>query len=148
MSDFYTPYEDAPPVLRYLAPAQREKLLGVTETYKFSPGEHMIFDSDSESIMFLIEEGEADVKDGDTLLISLVSGDIVGHWSFLTGRPRTADVIASTPAIIRFFEPDRLTPLLQQDNALAARFFYGMAQIVAKQLSKPKNDSFVPHAFD
>ena len=145
MSKLYQAHHSSP-LLRFLTPEDVSHLFDKTEVYKFSRGEHIIFDRDSEAIMFLIELGRVEVvakQGGQTAQLAILEqGDIVGELSYLTGERRTADVVALEDATIRFMEPERINPLLQQDSGLAARFFYSLAHILAGRVNVENQKSF------
>lgn len=128
-----------PSLLRYLSPGERAQIEAVTESYKFSKGEHVIFDSDSEAILYLIERGSAEVvvqsDEGEKHVALLREGEIIGEIGFLTGRLRTADVITLADAEIRFFELERLKPLFEEHPEIAAKFFVALSQILGERFA-------------
>lgn len=129
---------DAPALLRYLTPDDCSLLFASTETYQYSKGEHIIFDEDSEAILYLIEEGRVEIlvqQDAQKVSVAKLSaGDIIGELSFLTGLRRSADVVALDDATIRFIEPDRIASLLRDNSGFAARLFYSICQILAERV--------------
>ena len=107
----------------------------MTESYGFSSGEHVIFERDTESILYLIEKGRVEViihsEDSNKQINTLGEGEIIGEISFLTGKLRTADVLTLEESTIRFFEPERLQSLFKENPLLAAHFFYGLSRILS-----------------
>lgn len=137
MPTLYTEYE-APSLLRFLTPDEQQILFAHSESYDFNPGEHIIFQRDSEAILYLIESGKVEVLAGQgadaTRLATLEAGEVIGEISFLADQRRSANVVAINNSTIRFFEPDRIFPILQQHEGLAARFYYAICHILAKRL--------------
>jgi CRP-like cAMP-binding protein len=76
----------------------------------FADGEKVIEEGDSGDSLFLIESGSARVVahllGREVELAILGEGDVFGEVAFLTGRPRTASVIARGP--LRAYEIGRL----------------------------------------
>jgi CRP-like cAMP-binding protein len=76
----------------------------------FADGEKVIEEGDSGDSLFLIESGSARVvahlQGREVELAILGEGDVFGEVAFLTGRPRTASVIARGP--LRVYEIGRL----------------------------------------
>lgn len=128
-----------PGLLRYLSPGERAQLETVSESYKYSKGEHVIFDSDSEGILYLIEKGSAEVvvqsDEGEKHVALLREGEIIGEIGFLTGRLRTADVITLADAEIRFYEIERLKPLFLERPEICAKFFLSLSQILGERFA-------------
>ncbi len=82
-----------------------EKLLSSTCVYTFQPGVVLVREGEEGRSMFLIEDGTVEVtttdSNGTTIaLASLGPGDFFGEVSVLTGRPRTATVVAKTPVTV------------------------------------------------
>jgi CRP-like cAMP-binding protein len=86
------------------------KLLQELEVKTFSGNERVIEEGDSGDSMYLIESGRAKVTahllGKEVELALLGKGDLFGEVAFLTGRPRTAEVVALGP--LRVFELGRL----------------------------------------
>lgn len=89
----------APPgFLSYFTDSEIEKILGRAATEKFSDGKPVVHEGDSGDSVYIIRSGSADVVShlfGKVLLLDTLSaGDLFGEMAFLTGRTRTASVIA------------------------------------------------------
>lgn len=78
-----------------------ERLLSSTCVYTFQPGVVLVREGEEGRSMFLIEDGTVEVTTtdgaGSTIALArLGPGDFFGEVSVLTGRPRTATVVATT----------------------------------------------------
>jgi len=75
-----------------------KQLIDRVEPQLFSPGQMILEEGDSGDSIFFIKSGHARVVShilGKELeLATLSAGDVFGEVAFLTGRPRTASVIA------------------------------------------------------
>ncbi len=84
---------------------------------RFKPGERIIAEGETDDTLFMVVQGTVQVI-GDTggcqvELARLSRGAIFGEVGFLSGRPRTASVVAHDAVeLIRFSRAD-LEPLLQ-----------------------------------
>lgn len=91
-----------------------EALLGRAVGRTYEDGRKVVEEGDSGDSMFIIKSGRADVvlhiMDKTIRLATLSEGDVFGEVAFLTGRPRTATVIAD--GALEVLEVDRL--LLQE----------------------------------
>ncbi len=69
-----------------------------TEPYTFSAGQIILEEGDSGDLIFCIKSGcakvVAHILGKEIELATLSPGDVFGEVAFLTGRPRTASVIA------------------------------------------------------
>jgi hypothetical protein len=85
--------------------AALEKLLSLTSVRSFVPGEVIVHEGEPGTSLFLITEGRVDVKTSDPIgleirLATLGPGDFFGEVSVLTGRPRTATIVALEPVVV------------------------------------------------
>jgi CRP/FNR family cyclic AMP-dependent transcriptional regulator len=61
----------------------------------------------------VIIEGSADVTQGDTVVNTMRSGDFFGEIALVTGQPRTASVVATTPVHALIIEGHAFRRLLE-----------------------------------
>jgi len=61
----------------------------------------------------VIIDGSADVTHGDTVVNTLSAGDFFGEIALVTGQPRTASVIATTPVHALIIEGHAFRRLLE-----------------------------------
>ncbi|MDO9289085.1 MAG: cyclic nucleotide-binding domain-containing protein [Thermodesulfovibrionales bacterium] len=92
------PVSRIPEFLSSLPEDEAIELVGSIKSQLFSPGQRIIEEGDSGDSIFLIKSGQADVVahilGKEIELATLSVGDVFGEVAFLTGRPRTASVIA------------------------------------------------------
>lgn len=92
------PVSRIPEFLSSLPEDEARELVGRIKSQLFSPGQRIIEEGDSGDSIFLIKSGQADVVahilGKEIELATLSNGDVFGEVAFLTGRPRTASVIA------------------------------------------------------
>ncbi|MEK6582116.1 MAG: cyclic nucleotide-binding domain-containing protein, partial [Nitrospirota bacterium] len=92
------PVSRIPEFLSSLPEGEARELVGSIKSQLFSPGQRIIEEGDSGDSIFLIKSGQADVVahilGKEIELATLSVGDVFGEVAFLTGRPRTASVIA------------------------------------------------------
>lgn len=75
-----------------------------------SPGEALIRFGDDDPSLYLLCEGELEVRrDGQVLAAFTAPGSVVGELSLLLGTPASADVVAVQQSTVRHVDdPDRL----------------------------------------
>jgi tetratricopeptide (TPR) repeat protein len=85
--------------------AALEEILGAAAVRSFEPHQAIVHEGEAGTSFFLIEEGEVEVHTKDTadrplVLARLGVGDFFGEVAVLTGKPRTATIIATTPVTV------------------------------------------------
>ncbi|MDA8082647.1 MAG: cyclic nucleotide-binding domain-containing protein [Nitrospiraceae bacterium] len=107
-------------------------LLASLETRVYPSGEHAIEEGDSGDTMYLIKSGTARVVahilGREVELAVLGEGDLFGEVAFLTGRPRTASVIASGPLEVYELNRFDVERMIDRNPAIMSRIedFYEM----------------------
>jgi cAMP-dependent protein kinase regulator len=86
-------------------PGALEQLLYSAAVRSFDPEEVIVQEGDPGTSFFLIEEGEVAVHTNDPsgkpmVLAQLGAGEFFGEVAVLTGKPRTATIVAKTPATV------------------------------------------------
>lgn len=90
------------PLFSVLSDADRAELLNDFKLKSYNDGEVVIKEGDSGDALFIIKQGRAKVTTGDggnkeLVLAGLKEGDFFGEVSLITGKPRTATILADGP---------------------------------------------------
>src|SRR5262249_6196825 len=97
-------------VLHALKDSEHATLLATMTHLEIAAGTKLSRKGDWGKELSLIIEGVAEVRmprgDSSLLLATLGRGDIFGEMSFVSTRPRSADVIAHTPLEVIYFDDD------------------------------------------
>jgi small-conductance mechanosensitive channel/CRP-like cAMP-binding protein len=117
----------------------------------FGAGETLIAEGDEGDSLFILLSGAANVvvdADGPApqRLATLATGDVVGEMSLLTGKPRSASVIADTNLEAIEIEKRHLAPLLRDRPGIAAKLSRILTAREMKDAisSRPANDAGTP----
>lgn len=108
-----------------------EKLLSSTCVYTFQPGVVLVREGEDGRSMFLIEGGTVQVLTTDSTgatipLARLGPGEFFGEVSVLTGRPRTATVVAETTVTVIEISKDdldQITATHPEVRSLVQKFY-------------------------
>jgi CRP-like cAMP-binding protein len=85
------------PIFSHLSPEEAKRLAAFATETSAAEGQTLIKEGDYSVELIAIEEGTADViKDGEKIA-SLKQGDLIGEMGLLEHKPRSADVVASSP---------------------------------------------------
>ncbi|RMF11662.1 MAG: cyclic nucleotide-binding domain-containing protein [Candidatus Dadabacteria bacterium] len=91
-----------------LDPADRARWLAAGHGQTFEPGTAIMRDGDADRWMALIVDGTARVEKGGQELARLAPDTVVGEAAWLTGAPRSADVIAQERVLLWRWDPEWL----------------------------------------
>ena len=95
------------PLLASLSDPELEAIAGVAGELEAAPGMALTSEGDFGHGFFAVEEGEADVLQGDERIAGIGPGDVFGEIALLTSGRRTASVVAVSPMrLITLFKRD------------------------------------------
>jgi len=123
-------------------PPALEQLLSKTTVRSFVPPEAIVREGDPGTSWFLIEEGEVEVQTTDPsgrqlLLAKLGAGEFFGEVSVLTGKPRTATIVATSPVtVIEIYREDldQIAASYPEVRAVLLRFYERRAQATVEAM--------------
>ena len=85
------------PIFSHLSPEEARRLATYATETSIAEGQILMKQGDYSVELIAIEEGTADVVKDGSKIASLQSGDLIGEMGLLERRPRSADVIATSP---------------------------------------------------
>jgi tetratricopeptide (TPR) repeat protein len=102
-----------------LPPGVLEQLLVAAAVRSFEPHEAIVREGDPGTSFFLIEEGDVEVHTEDPagkplMLAKLGVGDFFGEVAVLTGKPRTATIVARSPVTVIEISSEDLDRIAQR----------------------------------
>jgi hypothetical protein len=86
--------------------------------------------------MFVVLEGNLEVRDEGVLVRVLSAGEIFGEMAFLLEQPRAADVYAANDARILSLSEGTLRKSISKDPEVAATLLLNISKILCKRLLK------------
>jgi CRP/FNR family cyclic AMP-dependent transcriptional regulator len=97
-------------------------------------GKEMAIEGDRGREFFVLLDGEADVKKGDTSINTMKEGDFFGEIALVTKMPRTASVIATTDVRVLVITERDFDALLKKSPDVGRRVAEALAERVAPEL--------------
>jgi CRP/FNR family cyclic AMP-dependent transcriptional regulator len=85
------------PIFSELSPDEARRLAAFATETSAAEGQILMKEGDYSVELIAIEEGTANVVQGGNVVASLSAGDLIGEMGLLERRPRSADVIATSP---------------------------------------------------
>jgi len=122
-------------LLEDLAESEVASLLDQGTVVACSPGQPIVVQGSGDRTVFLLLEGLAEVwRDGEAVGI-VGPGGTFGEVALLTGRPRTADVVAATQCRVLALRDKTIVALVDGQSALAAKLLRNLAAGLAEKLA-------------
>jgi CRP-like cAMP-binding protein len=85
------------PIFSHLSSEEARRLATYATETSVAEGQILMKQGDYSVELIAIEEGSADVVKDDEKIASLKEGDLIGEMGLLERKPRSADVIATSP---------------------------------------------------
>jgi CRP-like cAMP-binding protein len=85
------------PIFSHLSPEEARRLATYATESSVAEGQILMKEGDYSVELIAIEEGTADVIQDGKKIASLKEGDLIGEMGLLERKPRSADVIATSP---------------------------------------------------
>jgi len=130
-----SPFSQLPPVLV-------EKIESQMRPVSFQPGEFLMKQGDEGDGLFLIQNGQVEIRSSDAAGESRViahcsRGEILGEMALITDEPRTADVAATT-TVETMFLPQAVFDQLSSEFPVISQV---LTQLLAARLGKSGHDA-------
>jgi CRP/FNR family transcriptional regulator, cyclic AMP receptor protein len=81
---------------------------------KFAAGETIFHQGDARTFMFVVNEGQVEIRIGDRVVEVVEAGGIFGEMAMIDGEPRTATAVARVDSKLVPIDQKRFQFLVQQ----------------------------------
>jgi hypothetical protein len=95
-----------------------KKLIRTGAWENYQEHKNIITENENAEKIFLLVDGEADVRISDKKISTIKKGNFIGEMSFLTGNLPSADVVASGHAKVIGWKKEKLKNLMKKDHIL------------------------------
>ena len=95
------------------------------------PGDPLMREGDDQRELFILADGELEVRAQGHTIATLRPGSVCGEGSFFSGEPRSATVIAARPSLAYGLPWDRFDELARKHPRLAIDLLKGLAAVLA-----------------
>lgn len=85
------------PLFSQLSAAEARRLAAFATETSAAEGQVLMRQGDYSTELIAVEEGTADVVRDGSVVANITSGDVIGEMGLLEHKPRSADVIATSP---------------------------------------------------
>ena len=98
-----------------------------SNTVQLAPGDFLFKEGEKGDKMYVLLEGEADIFLGDFVFETATPGALLGEMALIDDSPRTAHVVAKTPAKLAQIDRRRFHFLVQQTPHFATHVMKTLA---------------------
>src|SRR6516225_2354710 len=113
-----------------------------TDTVQLAPGEFLYKEGDKADKMYVLLEGEMDIRLGDNVLETAREGALIGEMALIDDIPRVANAVATSPCRLAPIDRRRFDFLVQQHPHFATHVMKTMVDRVRRTIfSKPSGGS-------
>ncbi len=107
------------PILASLSRRQLRRVLARTSEHDYGEGATIVRQATQGETVFVLIEGTARVVRGGRTVARLSPGDFFGEIAVLDRRPRTANVVATSPVKVLVLHRDDLRAILEEEPQAA-----------------------------
>ena len=109
------------PLFDGLSKKQLGQVRNLATRIDVAPGQELTREGRTGHEFIIVLEGQVEVRRGDDVVARSGAGDYVGEIALIDDRPRTATVVATTPAVLEVIGQREFAGLLTQEPEIAER---------------------------
>jgi CRP/FNR family cyclic AMP-dependent transcriptional regulator len=98
------------------------------------PGDSLVREGEADRVLYILAEGELQVRIHQTVLATLQPGKVVGEGTFFSGEPRSATVVAATAGVAWSMTWEKFEAMSQKHPRLALDLVRGLAAVLAVRM--------------
>jgi len=111
-----------------------EELFGLAEAKDLEPGDALFREGDPGDAIFVVRQGEIEIRKGERVLARLHSGRTVGEMALLEEERRSADAVATGPARVYRLDRVAFVEFLVSHPECGAPFFLETGRELSRRL--------------
>jgi len=116
------------PLFRDLSKQHLRQVRSLATRVDVQPGRVLTREGGTGHEFIVVLEGEVEIRRGDKVIATRGAGDYVGEIALIEGRPRTATVVATSPAVLDVIGQREFAELLVEEPEIADRIRATAAQ--------------------
>jgi CRP-like cAMP-binding protein len=109
------------PLFADCTPDEIARVSSIADEIDFAEGRRLTKESSAGQEVVVLVEGTADVRQGDEVVNRIGAGEFVGEIALVTGQPRTATVVATSPVHALVIEGHAFQRLLAEAPDIKAK---------------------------
>lgn len=128
------------PLFKQLDERELLHVLQVTAVISYQDGQTIINEGEEGDSLFIILEGQANVKKGTNELALLVAGDHFGEMALVRGEPRSASVISKGPSELMVIRRAEFFEILRQEHQLAVKLLWQFLGVLSNRFANTNTE--------
>jgi CRP/FNR family transcriptional regulator, cyclic AMP receptor protein len=97
------------------------------DTLQLAPGDFLFKEGDKRDVMYVVLEGEMEIRLGSYVIETAVPGALIGEMALIDDSPRAANAVAKTPCRLATIDRRRFHFLVQQHPHFATHVMKELA---------------------
>ena len=98
-----------------------------SDAVQLAPGDFLFREGDKRDVMYVLLEGEMEIRLGDYVVETAKAGALIGEMALIDDSPRAANAIAKTPSRLAKIDKQRFHFLVQQTPHFATHVMKELA---------------------
>jgi CRP/FNR family transcriptional regulator, cyclic AMP receptor protein len=98
-----------------------------SDAMQLAPGDFLFREGDKRDVMYVLLEGEMDIRLGEYVVETAVPGALIGEMALIDDSPRAANAVAKTPCRLAKIDKRRFHFLVQQHPQFATHVMKELA---------------------
>jgi CRP-like cAMP-binding protein len=116
------------PLFKDLSKKHLRRVRSLATRVDVSPGRVLAREGGAGHEFIIVLEGEVEIRQDDEMIATCGAGDYVGEIALIDQRPRTATVVATSPALLDVIGQREFAELLAEEPEIAERIRTTAAQ--------------------
>ncbi len=116
------------PLFKGLSKKHLRRVRSLATRVDVAPGRVLTREGGAGHEFIVVLEGEVEIRQGNEVIATCGAGDYVGEIALIEKRPRTATVVATSPAMLDVIGQQEFTELLAEEPEIAERIRATAAQ--------------------
>jgi CRP-like cAMP-binding protein len=116
------------PLFKDLSKKHLRRVRSLATRVDVSPGRVLAREGGAGHEFIIVLEGEVEIRQDDEMIAACGAGDYVGEIALIDQRPRTATVVATSPALLDVIGQREFAELLAEEPEIAERIRTTAAQ--------------------
>jgi CRP-like cAMP-binding protein len=109
------------PLFKDLSKKHLRQIRSLTTRVDVAPGRVLTREGGTGHEFIVVLEGEVEVRQDDKVVATCAAGDYLGEIALIEHRPRTATVVATSPAVLDVIGQREFAELLAEEPEIAER---------------------------
>jgi len=128
------------PLFRYLTYKELVRVMNITESRDFAPGDRIFKDGDAGDDMFVLLRGKVRLHKGDATIAGLGKGAHFGEMALVDKSPRSLSATAEDRSRLLAIRRKEFYEIIKKEPALSVKLLWSFVQVLAERLRKTTAD--------